>query len=72
MIVGMTTKSVSYQKLSAELDTVLGKLQGSELDVDEAVKAYERGVEIVGQLEAYLKAAENKVTKIKASFDSTK
>ena len=65
----MADKSPTYHDLSTELETILIKLQSAELDIDEAVKAYERGMEIVKKLETYLKNAENKVTKIKASFD---
>ena len=60
---------VDYKKLSEELDSVLAKLQSAELDVDEAVKLYERGMVIAKELESYLKNAENKVTKIKADWE---
>ncbi len=63
------TRTIDYVKLSKELDTILSVLQSAELDIDEAVKQYERGMEIVKQLEAYLKTAENRVTKIKAGFE---
>jgi len=59
------TKSVNYQTLSAELDELLAKLQSNDVDVDQAVALYERGMAIIKQLEAHLKTAENKVTKIK-------
>lgn len=57
-----------YKALSAELDEVLAKLQSPDVDVDEAVKAYERGMAIAKQLETYLKEAENKVAKVKADW----
>ncbi|HWB38999.1 MAG TPA: exodeoxyribonuclease VII small subunit [Candidatus Saccharimonadales bacterium] len=60
------TKSVDYQTLSAELEEILAKLQSGELDVDAALPAYERGMELVKQLEEYLKTAENKVSQLKA------
>jgi exodeoxyribonuclease VII small subunit len=63
------TKEVNYQELSAELDTILAQLQNDDFDIDEAIKLYERGIEISKQLESYLKTAQNKVTKLKASFD---
>lgn len=66
----MTAKNIDYKKLSIELDELLAKLQSADLDVDEAVQTYERGMAIVKQLEIYLKEAENKVTKIKADFGS--
>ena len=62
------TKSVNYQTLSAELDELLAKLQSNDVDVDQAVALYERGMIIVKELETYLKTAENKVTKIKKQF----
>lgn len=68
----MTTAKKNYQTMSAELDTILVSLQTGELDIDEATKAYERGIQLVGQLEKYLKTAENKVISIKASFEAKK
>lgn len=66
----MATKKIDYRILSAELDEVLAKLQSADLDVDEAVALYERGMAITEQLEKYLKEAENKVQKIKTDFES--
>lgn len=63
------TKKIDYQALSAELDEVMAKLQDESLDVDSALKYYERGLELVQQLEAYLETAENKVRKLKAQFN---
>jgi exodeoxyribonuclease VII small subunit len=57
----------SYKKLSDELDQVMADLERGDLDIDEAVKCYERGLKIVRQLEQYLTEAENKVTELKAS-----
>lgn len=62
-------KVINYRELSSELDDILNKLQSGELDIDEAVKLYERGMVITKELEDYLKDAENKATKIKASFE---
>jgi exodeoxyribonuclease VII small subunit len=65
----MSTK-VDYKKLSAELDELLETLQTADLDVDEAVKAYERGMAIAKQLETYLKQAENKIARVKADWNT--
>lgn len=64
------TKEVNYQELSAKLDSVLTSLQSDDISVDEAIKLYERGIEITKLLEKYLKEAENKVTKIRASLEA--
>jgi exodeoxyribonuclease VII small subunit len=58
----------SYQKLAGELDDILIELQQAGLDVDEAVKKYERGLELIKKLEGYLSEAENRVSQLKAKF----
>lgn len=54
-----------YQALSLELDEVLAALQQSDIKVDEAVKLYERGLTLIGQLEKHLQQAENKIEQLK-------
>lgn len=60
----------NYRLLSDELDQILDSLQSADLDIDESLKRYERGMVIIKELEAYLQTAENKVTKIKRQFSS--
>jgi exodeoxyribonuclease VII small subunit len=60
-------KTLTYKELSEELEKVMGDLERGDLDIDEAVKCYERGLQLVRELEDLLKAAENKVTQLKAS-----
>jgi exodeoxyribonuclease VII small subunit len=61
-------KEASYQELSAELNALLLELQQENLDVDVAIRHYERGLVLVKELEKYLSEAENKVSKLKAKF----
>jgi exodeoxyribonuclease VII small subunit len=63
---------LNYQILKTELEGVMDKLQAEDLDVDEALSLYERGLELVGQLDSYLKTAENTVQELKARFDKGK
>lgn len=63
----MAAKQATYKELSEELDRVMADLERGDLDIDEAVKCYERGLAIVKELEAHLQDAENKVTQLKAS-----
>ncbi len=65
-------QTINYQKLNAELDKLLDKLQSGELDIDDAIKHYERGMAILEQLQKYLATAENKVTKVKKQFEIDK
>lgn len=64
------SKQPTYAELKQELDTVLDTLQSDDLSVDDALKSYERGMELVKELETTLKEAENKITKLKAKFDA--
>ena len=57
-------KEINYRQLSAELDELLHELESTDIDIDDALQKYQRGMEIVEQLEKYLKTAENKVKKI--------
>ncbi|HSD55607.1 MAG TPA: exodeoxyribonuclease VII small subunit [Candidatus Saccharimonadales bacterium] len=59
------TKAKDYQTLSIELDEVLAKLQQPGVRVDEAVKLYEQGLELIELLEKHLQQAENKIEKLK-------
>lgn len=61
----MPTKTKDYQALSLELDEVLAKLQEPNVQVDAAVKLYEQGLELIGQLEKQLATAENKIEQLK-------
>jgi len=61
----------SYDKLKAELEAILTDLQRDDLDVDQALEHYKRGLELVRQLGQYLETAENEIHELKASFDKT-
>ena len=59
----------SYQELKTELESVMNRLQAEDLDVDEALRLYQRGLELVQQLDTYLKTAKNNIQELKAKFD---
>ncbi len=61
--------SPNYQMMKDELENIMVKLQAEDIDVDEALKLYERGLELVKQLDKYLKTAENTVQELKARFN---
>ena len=68
MAVKKTEKS--FNELKAELEEVLDSLQREDGDIDEAIKSYEQGMQLIGLLEQHLKTAENKITKLKKKFES--
>lgn len=57
-------KEVNYRALSDELETIVLALQQDDIDVDVAMQKYERGLELITELEKYLKTAENKIEKL--------
>lgn len=65
----MPAKKPTYAELKTELDELLDTLQQENISVDEALKSYERGMELIRLLEATLNEAENKIIKLKAKFD---
>ena len=66
----MAANKPNYRALSAELQEILEQLQSGQLSIDEAMPAYERGMKLVKDLEAYLKTAEHTVTKLKSKLQS--
>lgn len=58
-------KETNYQALSEQLDTVLTKLQASDVQVNEAVQLYEQGLKLIAALEAHLASAQNKIERLK-------
>ena len=62
--------TINYAELNQELDEILAQLQSTDVDIDESLKLYERGREIIEKMQAYLKTAENTV--LKASQNKSK
>lgn len=58
-----TKDNFDYAEKSGELEAVLQRLQSADIQLDEATKLYEQGTKLVGEIEAYLRQAENTVRK---------
>lgn len=63
-------KTEDYSSLSLELGDVLARLQQPDIQVDEAVELYEKGLKLAEKLEGYLQTAENKVQTLKLQSQS--
>lgn len=61
----------TYAALNAKLEAVMAELQREDLDIDEALQQYQRGLELVQQLEAYLDGAEHRLQELKVAFNQT-
>jgi exodeoxyribonuclease VII small subunit len=60
----MPKSKANYASLNLELNTILDKLQQSNIQVDEAVTLYEQGLKVVAQLETHLQEAEHTLKKL--------
>lgn len=63
----MTKQQPTYQNLSAQLNDVVQRIQQTDVQVDEVVKLYGQGLELIAALEKHLKQAENTVEKLQAT-----
>lgn len=54
----------SYRQMSEQLDEILAWFDSAEVDLDEAMAKYQQALELIEQMETYLKSAENKIRKI--------
>lgn len=59
----------NYAELQAELQAIITWFESDSFDVDQAVQKYQRGLELVRDLEQYLGSAENTVRELKAKFN---
>ncbi len=57
----------SYADLMLELNAVVGELEQPDIDVDAAIKLYERGIKLTKQLDVYLAEREHTLTSLKKS-----
>ena len=60
----MSEKKVDFKKEIARLDEIVDEVSSKTLSLDESLKLYEEGMQIIKQLEGALKAAEEKVEQV--------
>lgn len=53
---------VSFKEGLTELDGIVRALEGNQLELEDSIKSYERGVALLGALQAKLDEAQQKVT----------
>ena len=64
---------VDFESALKELETLVSRMEGGELSLDESLKAFERGIELTRKCQSSLEAAELRVqtlTKDKELEDS--
>lgn len=54
-------KDLTYQQASAELEGVIRSLESNQLELEESLEQYQRGVELLAELRGRLANAEQRV-----------
>jgi len=63
-----TDKKLDFGEAFAELETITDWFDKGEIDLEEGLAKFERGLELAAKLKARLKTVENKVEEIKVKF----
>jgi exodeoxyribonuclease VII small subunit len=58
----MEADKLSFRQASEELEAILRKLESGQLELEESLQQYERGVALLKQLQARLNEVQQKVT----------
>ncbi|MFG0298396.1 MAG: exodeoxyribonuclease VII small subunit [Phycisphaerales bacterium JB047] len=57
---------VPYEQLIEQLEGVVDQIEGGELGLEESIKGYEQGIELVRRARAILDRAEQRITELNA------
>ncbi|MBQ8908913.1 MAG: exodeoxyribonuclease VII small subunit [Clostridia bacterium] len=60
---------LSYEDASKQLQEIITKIENASLPLDEAIKLFERGQELIKTCYSHLDGAKGKLTEIKAGLD---
>ncbi len=61
--------TMSFETALKELESIVGNLERGDVELEQSIKIYERGEALKNHCSALLKAAEDKVEKIRLSRD---
>ena len=57
----MTTENINLEKLIAELESIVNKMESDDLHVEDSLKSYEKGISLIKNAQKKLKKIEQKV-----------
>jgi len=63
-------KELSYEEASKKLQEIIDKIEGGTLPIDEAIKLFEEGQQLIQFCYKTLDGAKGKLTEIKANLDT--
>jgi exodeoxyribonuclease VII small subunit len=64
----MSSPSFEFEKALRELEDITAWFESTDVDLDQGLAKFERGMELSTQLKQHLQAVENRVEKIKQRF----
>lgn len=64
----MPEEKFNFTKAYQEIEEINEWFQSEEIDLDEALRKYERGMELINKCKERLKEAENKFEEIKKKY----
>lgn len=64
----MPDEKFNFTKAYQEIEEINEWFRGEDIDLDEALKKYERGMELIRKCKERLKGAENKFEEIKKKY----
>jgi len=62
--------SLAFGEALAELETIVGQLEGGQLELEDSLEKYERGVALLRALQTRLAEAQQKVTVLMGELES--
>ncbi|MDG1692897.1 MAG: exodeoxyribonuclease VII small subunit [Methylophilaceae bacterium] len=57
----MTKENINLEKLIAELESIVNKMESDDLNVEDSLKSYEKGISLIKNAQKKLKKIEQKV-----------
>ena len=57
----MTTENINLEKLIAELESIVNKMESDDLNLEDSLKSYEKGISLIKNAQKKLKKIEQKV-----------
>jgi len=61
---GVNLETMKFSEAMAELEQIVRLLEGGQLELEESLKRYERGVALIGFLQSKLANAEQQVSEL--------
>ncbi|MBW4061883.1 exodeoxyribonuclease VII small subunit [Candidatus Saccharibacteria bacterium] len=66
----MTDKKFQFDEAMTELEAITGWFESTDVDLDQGLVKFERGMELAAALKEHLTSVENRVEKIKVKFSA--